>query len=169
MRLQTQMAENSTPLLFVVAEAGSRWPLWLSHYQRVVSDVTVVAGDSARTPSELAIRAIRRLQTLESNRRRVSTAVLLVSPGGNTDEVFESRCLFTRALLHHMSSATHGKLILAGDEDIGAEAKYELMSLADTLTNQLVGTKLSISVRFEGSAKPAIDPATLRDRAVEVA
>lgn len=163
------MSEDLSTLLFVVAEPGSRWPEWLTHYQRVVPDVAVVAGDSSHTPGELAQRVAHRLQTVEMHEGRVKLAVILAGTLGSRDEVFQSRCLIAGRLLKHMSNTNRGKLVFAATERLLPEERLELMSLADTLTNQLVGTKLSIALRFEAAAEPKSGTHATSARIVEVA
>jgi hypothetical protein len=163
------MPNQGRPFLFVVAEAGSRWPHWLTQYQRALSDVTVVASEADGTPAELALRATRRLASLESQDRRVTLAVILAGAQSSADEVFESRCLLARALLRHMSSSKRGKLVFAGGEGLNPDATQELMSLVGTLTNQLAGTRLSISVRFERAADSSPDHDRASAGMIEVA
>ncbi len=159
------MPNLGRPLLFIVAEAGSRWPLWLTQYQRAASDVTVVASEADGTPAELALRATRRLDSIESHGHRVTLAVILAGTQSSADEVFESRCLLARALLRHMSGGKRGKLVFAAGAGLHPEASQELMSLVETLTNQLAGTRLSISVRFEHATDTGTSPE--RDRTTE--
>lgn len=163
------MMDPQPGMLFVIAEAGSRWPSWLANYQRVVPDVAVVASDADATPAELALRALKRLQTIESHGSRVRMAVVLAGPGEPPDEVFQARCLVASAVLKHMAGDNQGKLAFAASDSTLPEARHELLALVGTLTNQLVGTALSISVRFEPVKAAAGSGVRARAGLVEVA
>ena len=138
-------------MLFVVAESGARWPIWLTEMQRVVFDVVVVAADRDSTPAELALRVMHRLQSLESDDIRVEFAALLAGTSAANDEVFEARCLVARAVLRHMAAAGTGKLAFSAPSNLTDSARHELMALVGILTDQLVGTQMSISIRFGDS------------------
>jgi hypothetical protein len=135
-------------VLFIVAETGGRWPRWVSDLQREVHDVVVVAGDPDGTPAELALRVLHRLESLESSERRTEQAVVLAGVSPSHDEVFEARCLIARALLKHMAPAGTGGLVYSAPSALPDDSRHELMALVGTLTEQLVGTQLSISIRF---------------------
>jgi hypothetical protein len=138
-------------VLFVVVETGARWPIWLSDMQRVVPDVVVVAADRDNTPAELALRVLHRLQGLEAEGSHVEFAAVLAGTSGATDEVFEARCLVARAVLRHMATTGTGKLAFSAPSNLADSARHELMALVGTLTDQLVGTRMSISIRFGDS------------------
>lgn len=140
-------------VLFVVVETGARWPIWLTEMQRVVPEVVVVAADRDGTPAELALRVLQRLQSLESGDARVELAAVLAGNAPATDEVFEARCLIARAVLRHMAAAGIGKLAFSAPSNLPDASRHELMALVGTLTDQLVGTQMSISIRFGDSRK----------------
>jgi len=96
-------------------------------------------------------------------------AVVLAGSGEPADEIFQARCLIASAVLKHMADANHGKLAFAAAEHLKPEARHELMALVGTLTNQLVGTEISISVRFEDQRSPAQSSLRSRTRLVDVA
>lgn len=143
---------NPAGVLFVVVEAGGQWPTWLSQLQRVVHDVVVVAADRDGTPAELALRVLHRLQSLEASKIRPQMAVVLAGTSLAHDEIFEARCLVARAVLRHMTSATIGKLVYSAPAKLSDDSRHELMALVGTLTEQLVGTQMSISIRFGDQA-----------------
>jgi hypothetical protein len=139
---------NPAGVLFVVVEAGGQWPAWLSKLQRVVHDVVVVAAYRDGTPAELALRVLHRLQALEASKDRAQMAVVLAGTSSAHDEVFEARCLMARALLRHMAADKTGKLVYSATSTLTDDSRHELMALVGTLTEQLIGTQMSISVRF---------------------
>jgi hypothetical protein len=138
-------------VLFVIVETGARWPIWLSEMQRTVPDVVVVAADRDGTPAELALRVLHRLQSLEADHSRVEYAAVLAGTSAATDEVFEARCRVARAVLRHMARSGTGKLAFAAPSNLPDNSRHELMALVGTLTDQLVGTEMSISIRFGDS------------------
>jgi hypothetical protein len=139
---------NPAGILFVVVETGGQWPAWLSKLQRVVHDVVVVAADPDGTPAELALRVLNRLQSLEASKDHAQMAVVLAGTSSAHDEVFEARCLMARALLRHMAAEKTGKLVYSAGSRLPDDARHELMALVGTLTEQLIGTQMSISIRF---------------------
>jgi hypothetical protein len=138
-------------VLFVVVETGARWPIWLTEMQRAVPDVVVVAADRDSTPAELALRVLQRLQALEAESSRVEMAAVLAGNAPPSDEVFEARCRVARAVLRHMATSGTGKLAFAAPSNLPDSSRHELMALVGTLTDQLVGTQMSISIRFGDS------------------
>lgn len=142
--------QNGGPeqVFLVIMEHGSEFPSWVEECRDRTPDSIVIAQQADETPAELGLRVIRRLQVLEAGGQRVVTSVLAAGDASD-DDVFEARCRVARALLTHMSAlGDSGGLVFAGHEGADPDSRHELMSLAGTLMDQLVGTGLSIGLRF---------------------
>ena len=106
-----------------------------------------VVQQNDETPAELALRATRRAMRLIRTGAPLEAGVIIASDAIN-DEVFLCRCQIARAMIRAMQGATAPRLIFVAPSTISDEGRHELFSIAGTLSTQLHGTPIEVSVRF---------------------
>lgn len=106
-----------------------------------------VVQQNDETPAELALRATRRAMLLVRAGERLEAGVIVASDAIN-DEVFLCRCQIARAMIRAMSGALAPRLIFVAPSTISEAGRHELFSIAGTLSTQLHGTPIVVSVRF---------------------
>jgi len=143
------MLENRDDLMsIVVLEAGASWPPWLSECQRMAPNAVVIAKAAAESAAVFESRVLHRVteaQNSASGRVRVGVIV-------SADSALESRLAMrqsvARALLKAMGPNHEAELVLAGDSDELDSSRHAMFELAGTLCEELVGTEVSVRVRF---------------------
>jgi hypothetical protein len=141
------MLENRDDLMsIVVLEAGASWPPWLSEYQRMAPNAVVIAQAAAESADVFENRVRHRIaEAGHSGSGRIRVGVIV-----SADSALESRLAMrqsvARALLKAMGAHHEAELVLAGDgEELDRAAVFEL---AGALCEELVGTDVSVRVRF---------------------
>jgi hypothetical protein len=144
------MLENRDDLMsIVVLEAGASWPPWLSEYQRKAPNAIVIAQATTESADVFENRVLCRItEAKNSGAGRVRVGVIV-----SADSALESRLAMrqsvARAVLKAMGASHEAELVLAGDgEELDRAAMFEL---AGTLCGELVGTDVSVRVRFANS------------------
>jgi hypothetical protein len=99
------------------------------------------------TPAEFALRATRRATQLTRNGAPLEAGVIIASDVAD-DDAFLCRCRIARAMIRAMRGATAPRLIFVASSSISEHARHELFSIAGTLSTQLHGTPIEVSVRF---------------------
>ncbi|HMJ15432.1 MAG TPA: hypothetical protein VK524_28650 [Polyangiaceae bacterium] len=105
-----------------------------------------VVQQNDETPAELALRATRRALRLTKS-GPLEAGVIVASDTVN-DEVFLCRCQIARAMILAMRGAVAPRLIFVAPSSISEAGRHELFSIAGTLSTQLHGTPIEVSVRF---------------------
>jgi hypothetical protein len=123
----------------IVMEPGSEWP---GH----VGDSTnlVVLGHETR---DLLGRTQEKLDVLHRSKQTVRVAVLACN-AATGDEASGRRAQLARTLLGPVTSTTCGRLILMASACAPLPLLQELLTLAETLAQDLRGTTVTVSVRF---------------------
>lgn len=109
------------------------------------------------TPAEFALRATRRATQLTRNGAPLEAGVIVASDAAD-DETFLSRCRIARAMIRAMRGAAAPRLIFVASSMISDQARHELFSLAGTLSTQLHGTPIEVSVRFAERRVSGVHP-----------
>jgi hypothetical protein len=141
--------EPADPIRFVVVEAGAEFPdlVTAGDVEAETEVVQQTVGDER--PAEIALRAVRRLATIERTGRRVAVVVLGV--GRNADRaVWSTRELITRTVVRHMEERGGGQVLFCCHGQVDPDLRSELLALGRSLTTELGGGRVSASVRFSG-------------------
>jgi hypothetical protein len=132
----------------MIVEAGAGW------VSRAVDDGVwdassrvLVAQQPDETPAELALRASRRAERIARAGRPLEAGVIVAADAAS-DEVFASRCQMARAMIRAMQGSEAPRLIFAAPSTVSDDGRHELLAIAGTLTTQLAGTRVEVSVRF---------------------
>ena len=126
----------------VVMEPGSEWP----------GDVGMSETLVAMKPGQDTVRRTReRLAALHRQREHVQVAVLACNDATDA-ETTDRRIAVGRALLASISRAWHGRLlVIAPAGRASSLLRQHLLSLAETLTDELRGTSATVTLRFTAS------------------
>ena len=133
------------PLRLVVLEKGAHSREWTLPG----SELVVVAEQPPDRPADLALRAIRRIATLERGGKAATEAIAVL--GGNDGEPARAaRNMLARALLAHLLAAGEGTLVLTAP---GASSclRAELFGLLGELSAELGRSQVTVSLRFGAS------------------
>src|SRR6478752_714044 len=139
---------DETLLSVVVLELGSTWPPWLAEYQAQAPNSMVIAQSGDESASAFAQRISRKMDEVAARDVAIH-AGLLVSNGALDDAAVDARQAICDALLHIMLKKQRGELVLASDVTAGNAVRHQLFALADTLCDELRGTRVSVRVRFD--------------------
>jgi hypothetical protein len=152
------MYDENTGSCVVVVEQGADW--LGSETERSVSSTgrAMVFQQPSETPAEFALRVRRRVQVLRQSSTEVEVAVIAASDATD-DETFQARCQIAQALLSAMG-AEAPRLVFEAPASISNEGRHELLSIAGTLTSQLHGSPIEVSVRFGESRRSPADATT---------
>ncbi len=112
-----------------------------------VHERAMVAQHPDETPAELALRVRRRIQLLSQGKVPVE-AVVIVASDATDDETFQSRCQIAALCLAAMRGAASPRLSFVAPRTLSDEGRHELLSIVGTLTQQVQGSPVEISVRF---------------------
>ncbi len=136
-----------TGVALVVMEPGSEWPGHIG-----VSETLV-----ALKPGQDTVRCTReRVAALHRQRQEVQVAVLACNDA--TDSVTADRRIAVgRELLAAIKRAFHGRLVLTASAGRASlRLRQHLLSLAETLTDELRGTSATVTLRFTEAEQPAV-------------
>ncbi len=136
----------------IVMEAGSEWP---GHVRDSENIVAVGQGSH----EGLVVRTRRTLDLLRASGKRVRVAVLACSSAIDEAAV-ACRTQLSRDLLDAVTLTGFGRLVLSSAAHPSRQLRSQLLSLAGTLSHQVVGT--TVRVRFDEGA-PAIREGTGAD------
>ncbi|MGA7121759.1 MAG: hypothetical protein WBY94_16755 [Polyangiaceae bacterium] len=128
----------------VVMELGSEWPGWFGGCADVVAFSQ--GGEKLLRRTEEALGALRR------GRQDISVAVFACNEHPEAD-LGGYRAQIAQALLSAVRGAPSGRLILTASDRAPARVRFELLSLAGALSENLRGTTATVSLRFIESAR----------------
>jgi hypothetical protein len=141
-----------TGVAFVVMEPGSEWPGHVGMSETLV----------ALKPGQDTVRCTReRLASLHRQRAEVHVAVLACND--DTDaETADRRIALGRELLATIRRAWHGRLVLTASAGRASlRLRQHLLSLVETLTDELRGTSATVTLRFT-EHEPRAEPLARR-------
>lgn len=131
----------------VVVEHGAEW--FGTATERSMDDVrgrVMVVQQPGESPAELTLRVRRRALSLTQSKTPVTVAVMAVSDSSD-EATFEARCQIARCLLQVMNGGVPN-LVLSAPPNMPDAGRHELLAIAGTLTGQLYGSPVEVSVRF---------------------
>ena len=132
----------------MVVEAGAAWvSRQVDDGVSEASDRVLVAQQADETPAELSLRALRHCDALTRSGKPLVAGVVVASDT-ISDDVFQARCQIARAMIRAMAGCDTARLIFAAPSTLSDGGRHELMAIAGTLTAQLRGTRVEVSVRF---------------------
>jgi hypothetical protein len=133
------MEQAMTGIAFVVMEPGSEWPGHVG-----VSETLV-----ALKPGQDTVRCTReRLAAFDRQREHVQVAVLACNDATDP-ETADQRIALGRELLASITRAWHGRLVLTASAGrASSRLRQHLLSLAETLTDELRGTSATVTLLF---------------------
>jgi hypothetical protein len=140
------MYDENTGSCFVVVEQGADWHGSATERSVSATGRAMVFQQPSETPAELALRVRRRVQLLRHSSTPVELAVVAASDATD-DATFQARCQIAQALLSTMGAGT-ARLVFEAPASISNDGRHELLSIAGTLTGQLHGSQIEVSVRF---------------------
>lgn len=133
------------PLVLVVMENGSEWPV---HLAGTAAGCVVLRQETGEDEGALLRRTYDRVRAIERSGRRVCRAVLSCSDDGRP-AALEARVPLARALLATVLRAGgDGRMDLVGRSKARPRVRSSLVALAGTLTEALAGTTATVSLRF---------------------
>jgi hypothetical protein len=126
-------------IAFVVMEPGSEWPGHVG-----VSETLV-----ALKPGQDTVHHTReRLAALHRQREEVRVAVLACNDAADAESA-DRRIAVGRELLAAVTRAWHGRLVLTASAGrASSRLRRDLLSLAETLTDELRGSSATVTLRF---------------------
>jgi len=139
---------DETLLSVVVLELGSTWPPWLAEYQAQAPNSMVIVQSVDESAALFAQRIGRKMDEV-GGREATIHAGLLVCNGVLDAATVAAREAICSALLRVMLKRQRGELVLASDVTAGDAVRHQLFALAGTLCDDLVGTRVSVRVRFD--------------------
>ncbi len=149
--------------LLVIVEKGAILPTWVGRCQDRVSDVVVLAAAYDESPKELACRVVQRIETMSSTDVTVSLAVLVAAEEPLPAAYADSRVAMAHAVLEQFLRRGRGQLLFVTDDQISPEGRFQLLSLAGILAQDIRGTRIGVGIRF-GAAEEDSPPAELERR-----
>ncbi len=141
---------EGTDVVLIAMELGSLWPTWA---RTSASNAVVVAQQPAEPPWAFARRVTHRISRLWATRCKIRKAVVAVGPASDVDS-FAARCIIARSVIGSMPAVDDAEIVLSAHEPHASELRHELLGLAGALCEQLQGTELSVSVRFDTAPRP---------------
>jgi hypothetical protein len=131
----------------VVVEAGAELATeLLDEGLGQATERAMIPQQHDETPGELAVRAARRAKQIAAKQ---PVEICIIAAGeACDDEVFHSRCQIARTMILAMRGARAPRLVFAAPKSLSDEGRHELMAIVGTLTSQLHGTPVEVSVRF---------------------
>lgn len=113
-------------------------------------DTMVIRQSSEESPAELAVRAIRRIASIERSGQGVAKAVVLLAPRVD-QQAMAARQLIARALLVHARIVPGGssELVLAVGSRTDPALRHRLMALVEALVGEPEACSMAIRIRFD--------------------
>lgn len=140
-------AEGTTIRLVVSEDGAARFDSEVLPDGR--DETVVIAQLRGESPLETVHRGVARVASLERSRRRVESALILVSPRCDA-EFRASRMLLALALMSHMAAAQDGELVLCADEP-DDELYDQLATLVDRLRTEFAYSGVDVRLRVRGA------------------
>jgi hypothetical protein len=141
---------EDTEVVLIAMELGSLWPTWA---RGAAPGSVVIAQQPAEPPWAFARRVTKRISKLWASRCKIRKAVVAVGPASDVDS-FSARCIIARSVVGAMPMADDSEVVLSAHEPYGSDLRHELLGLAGALSEQLQGTQLAVSVRFDTAPRP---------------
>jgi len=152
---------QSPGALLVVVERGGRLPVWLGRCQEVVTDVIVLVAGADEELMDFSARLQQRLAALAEADERLAMAVLVAAEGDELVAVAEARTAIAKLVLGQLRRDRPAHLLLVTGDSLTVETRFQLLSLAGVLAQEIRGTCLTVGVRFGAADSDAV-PAELR-------
>jgi hypothetical protein len=124
-------------------ETGGRWPAGLE----APPASRIVVQDPLESSDALTARSVRVIEGLRAKGQRLHSLVIAAGRGHCQTHPPSARSEVARAALAAL--APGATVILAGNENLPAEARHELFATAEEITRLLVGTDSSVRVCFD--------------------
>ena len=148
--------EPADPIRFVVVEVAADFPDLVASggVEAETEVVQQTVGDER--PAEIALRAVRRLATIERTGRHVSLAILAVSRN-DSRSVWSTRELIARTVIRHMHEGGGGRLLFSCHGGVDEELRSRLLELGHDLVSELESANVTCVVHFSGEAGTEAD------------
>jgi hypothetical protein len=130
----------------LVMESGSRWPAWLD----APPESRIVAQNADESIGEFASRVVRSIRAIRGTGRKLEQVVIAAGWVTDEEQALFARCLITQAAARAMD-ASGGTVALSGHDRLPESSRHELFATAGALAQQLAGSPIEVSVRFDSA------------------
>jgi len=155
---------QSQGALLVVVERGGRLPVWLGRCQEVVTDVIVLVAGADEALVDFSARLQQRLTALAETDEQLTMAVLVAAEGDELVAVAETRTAIAKMVLGQLRRDRPAHLLLVTGDALTVETRFQLLSLAGVLAQEIRGTCLTVGVRFGAADGDVVPPELKRVR-----
>ncbi len=141
-------------MIVVVLETGAVWPEWIPGMDEADRPATLtIAQRDDESLSELAARALQRIEALRASRRGLTQAVIACGERGD-EGAFGARAELCDAVLGTLSRSGRTNLFLSANDRCSGATRHALSRFVQDLSARWAGAPAGVALRI-GCANPS--------------